>query len=547
MPGLCHSNFQLTFVTQMSSDADSASTGQTSSPTKSSTSDQAISITHPEEKPPREDSEIGLSSTAIREVAEGAGLEKTSFWHARVAQVLREKRHYDDAIEEFKLAINKNSTFLWLSHTGIARAYARKRQFEAAIYHMETSFEHYDVGEQPQAADLLELARWQAGIGQFDGAMKSAKRGLDISNSNEFYSNVDRYLELLGRHKKCAVLMNFVEDLGTARAKESVDSKLTEYLLEYPFDAYTSISAAAQVEKKVDFVCRAYETAVKAATKKKHYHSVTELWYSMGLLYEMMGDDDKALYHWDHLLSGSNLKLDDSEGQSFKDRVRRHLSIFHLNRAVMQHREMKTKQESIAKLRLLVSFIINNEEVTDDAALACASMYRLQGTEGGELEPYIRIIIKQALTMIQGYPDLIGNYFDLVTALLHTKGHQTDLDAAVYLVKAQHQAITNANPVREENLPFLSLTCDGCETPTSNLIEVYLCRKCLCISICQSCHQQIEDKSRRLKRCWRDHEYYYTGSALKDLKQTDDGLMNVGEELVPIKDWMAKLKRRWDL
>ena len=58
------------------------------------------------------------------ELLRRASFDETDFWHARLAQVLREEGHYDDAIEEFNISIDEDSNFLWLAHASVAHAYA---------------------------------------------------------------------------------------------------------------------------------------------------------------------------------------------------------------------------------------------------------------------------------------------------------------------------------------------------------------------------------------------------------------------------------------
>ena len=137
-----------------------------------------------------ETSKLTPSAQTIRVIAEKAGLQNTAFWHARVAQVLMAKGHYDDALEEFRLSMDQDSIYLWLSHQGIAGAYAMKGLLESAISHMETSFHLYNTGRQSQTGDLFDLAQWQVDTGHIDKAVSSAKRALQCADHGCYYLGV---------------------------------------------------------------------------------------------------------------------------------------------------------------------------------------------------------------------------------------------------------------------------------------------------------------------------------------------------------------------
>ena len=131
-------------------------------------------------------------------------------------------------------------------------------------------------------------------------------------------------------------------------------TKLTKYLLHYPFLAYSAIANAAEYEKKTAFLCEAYRNAIRTTVKKKAYRSVMLLWYSLGqIYYQQVMDYEEAISCWNHVLVRSRYRFDDDEAKEVKDSIVDSLSKIHLRKAITSNVDPRTKQESIAELKRL--------------------------------------------------------------------------------------------------------------------------------------------------------------------------------------------------
>ncbi|KAF2235940.1 hypothetical protein EV356DRAFT_513513 [Viridothelium virens] len=120
----------------------------------------------------------GLAASAIEDLAECAGLEKTSHWYTGLGWILYEARETDRAIEILGKAIELDHQ-AWVPMEATARAYAEaKRDYETAIEWMNKALEvmpKYFKDTNVDSYILQNVAGWKQQLGDYSGAFQIAK------------------------------------------------------------------------------------------------------------------------------------------------------------------------------------------------------------------------------------------------------------------------------------------------------------------------------------------------------------------------------------
>ena len=96
---------------------------------------------------------------------------------------------------------------------------------------------------------------------------------------------------------------------------------------------------------------------------------------------------------------------------------------------------------------------------------------------------------------------------------------------------------------------FVGFSCDGgCGMDWKAIGDLYVCKYCLDVQMCPSCHQRLLDGDIHPLMCSKAHSFLYVPPFDRAAwEKTDPELMWVGNSLVPRRAWIEGLRDDWGL
>lgn len=241
-----------------------------------------------------------LSTERIREVAKLAGFDENSMWHGRLAKVLRDADHVDDAMKEFEISISMDDKN-WLAISGMGLAWAKRKDYSRAIEWYLKAFNVIPEDETDFRSDnWQDVAFWRREIKDTEGAIQASKEAYlaKPDDTSAMASHIDS-LDA-GSHSKD--IIEFAEQLDKREREPGKEIFLTE-LFHNSF-VQEEIGNAARAVGRLDFAIHAFEPAIAAAERKKDVNQTARQWFMLATFYFRQGDnEDKAVEIWENLMT----------------------------------------------------------------------------------------------------------------------------------------------------------------------------------------------------------------------------------------------------
>lgn len=300
-----------------------------------------------------------LSAEQVLSAAEWAGFNQTADWHRRVGIVLRENKHFDAALEQFKKALEMDEN-LWLAMLGISRIRFSQEKYEEALesgeavlrlaekdqrreepvnqWHIQQVHKlmgqcHESILDEMSAGDggnvserasrmklafgkykqafvlkdtdyeslwwclnmMWSLARLSQGRHAFDESSEASEGGEKHYGMPDIPSPDECY----------GTIMELVHDLAEAQKDEN-HTKLTSCLFEHRYndgELFPVVAMAALRTEQLEWLQGRYRDAIAAARKDRLPVTAASLSLCLAELYTKYGvkdqDADKAIRIWE--------------------------------------------------------------------------------------------------------------------------------------------------------------------------------------------------------------------------------------------------------
>jgi tetratricopeptide (TPR) repeat protein len=258
-----------------------------------------------------------IEAAKIIEVAEWPQYEKTGLWYARVAKVLREAGHLDEAIHYFEEAMKLDESF-WLSEAGLAIAYAEREEYQKAIDTIAKARGRFDAAaeQDPEmktkykgfAYSNYKLpGEWNYALGKKDAAVENYMRAIKLYPRD--VELILRVLVIWHEEKKWMEIMGLLEEMKNDIIPETGYSRLVEITQKYTYDDepfYNIVVHAAREAGNLDFARENILMSLKAARKESKVGVAGLLQYWFGLFtLRHHRDVEKAIQIWEQIMETS--------------------------------------------------------------------------------------------------------------------------------------------------------------------------------------------------------------------------------------------------
>jgi tetratricopeptide (TPR) repeat protein len=378
--------------------------------------------------------------TAIIEVAEWPQYEKNGMWYARVAKMLRDAGHIDEAIHYFEesLKAQEPDNSQWLVQGGLAIAYSQRSEYEKAIEtvkkaqekfseaaardpEMNTKYKAYAYNHSKSEGEWnIKLGNKDKGVENYKTALKLLPGDLDL---------VLRVLVIYHEEKKWEEIIKMLEEMQSDILPGTGHSRLVEITQLYTFDdqpLYNIVVHAARETGRLDFAKRNILTSMRAARKDDNVGTAGLLQYWLGLFtLRHERNKDRAIHIWESLMATSFATQSVSALGYARILASIQLSIRYFDKAITAGKGTAEADLYIHKLESLSKQKASNpldrtpEEVgfvfsTRDTTLTLGLLYRVFGNDKDARECF-KAHIKLGMFMIIEKPAvlvvLISDFF----------------------------------------------------------------------------------------------------------------------------------------
>lgn len=254
-----------------------------------------------------------LSVSRIRKLAHFIDLEKTAYWHARLALALREANHLEAAIREYYISLRIDEQS-WSAKFGLAACYEARRDYTLAIEWELNALASVPDDQKDWKRDFWQnISIWKQEIGDVEGAIQASKEACNLHPENMFAAS--RHLNALnagGRHQEILQFTEALEKTRSATTNEANEPIQFEILMHLGGEA---LENAAKALGRLEFFSNAIETSIAAAERRKSEYYVAELQYRFGCFkFRHFENTDEAMELWElvlesHLRSSSMNQL----------------------------------------------------------------------------------------------------------------------------------------------------------------------------------------------------------------------------------------------
>ncbi|KAL5332733.1 hypothetical protein BJX70DRAFT_407031 [Aspergillus crustosus] len=489
-----------------------------------------------------------------------------------LARTLREFGKYKEAIEQFK----HTSTLAeenWLSQYGLATCYASQGDLNIAIDILKTTMKEIrdeKMGTSREARESLpemndELATWHKSIGRDDVALAIYQEQLkdDISN-HEAASNLIILLHQQARYTDMLELLQSLKN--TADPGSDLDLRTKNIQRNSGIPLFNeALFALAQGETEFDIVLESYEEALAAATAElleqrkagnigeerfAQYNQVG-IMILVATLWERASNgsptlEKRALDYWQRIMEMDSTHDWFLAGK--QARVRAQFALVCFEKA-LQFPDMAA--EYLQHLEHIISFKNSEDSMWLFWSYPSRLLARYHGLQGGRdrTKSALRVYIKISLDLLSDDDPLNDweAYLGLAELLMFA-GDETDALAAWSLITPSN---SNEDGISTEQKPEgpMAAYCDGdCDTKWTFAGDFYVCRTCFDIQFDEKCLHSMRAGTLKRKVCNPEHDMLYVPAYdASEHKRVGKGNVKVGEDIVPVEEWLGQLRRDWGL
>ncbi|KAI9713573.1 MAG: hypothetical protein M1820_000955 [Bogoriella megaspora] len=294
-----------------------------------------------------------FSAAEIEDLAEWAGLEKTTHWYTGVGWILYEACETDRALEILGKAIEMDSD-AWVPMEATARAYGEdKEDYQKAIEWMDKALEFmpkYFKDCNVDAYLLQNIAGWKQALGDTSGAFELAKNACINSDEWEWLIYVLRYLE----------------DWNTGN-EVGAPTYLIQYLSDYSLE--WGIGWAIRDQDQPAFLLDAMNQTIESASQSRHDSLlINRLLRFADFRYHFYDQEDEPMRLYEEALE--RLRSADAaiqrEFSTSKIEYTNKLAKVYFDLAVQEQKAGRDPSEPVTKLKQLATtagFTADAEEV----------------------------------------------------------------------------------------------------------------------------------------------------------------------------------------
>lgn len=335
-----------------------------------------------------------LSVYRIRKLAHFINLEKTAYWHARLALALRQTNHLEAAIREYhtSLRIDEQS---WSAKSGLAQCYAARQDYKLAIeWGLKALASVPDDQIDPKSDLWQSISGWKLENEDVEGAIQASKEAWNLKPEDVFAAS--GYLDALDAGGRYQEMLRFAEGLEKTISMTTNESILTQMLSIFGGKV---LGNAAKALGRLEFVSNAIETSIAAAERKKHEGNVAELRYQYGCFKSRhIQNTDEAMELWELVLK-SKANIEYLRSWSMDE-----LSQLYFDRAVNLEKQGLSPDPWISKLESLCKQAKSSEGGDDvfsneDASMVLGLWYRLHD-EHDRAKACFKATILQAIDIL---------------------------------------------------------------------------------------------------------------------------------------------------
>jgi tetratricopeptide (TPR) repeat protein len=509
------------------------------------------------------------------------GLDSLGYSETRnLAGTFRAYMKHAEAIEYLKLSCSLRE-YNWLSQWGLATSYADTGEFALAIETIEAAKNVIKCSEiRDDDHQLIEMDRDLATYSEMlgDNHKSFAIYEEMLRNDPDDYLAALQMVLHFHKDKNYDGLLKFLDSRKASIDDSTGLNRRTRMFHEiYSYIGfYNAMLALASDSKAFDFVVESYQEAIIAARQQlakatSEGNIDEEILYNycqavlMDTLAYICYDNgcenverrEFAIEQWVRILQ-IDTTSEEKSLSSTKASVRTKLANVFFHEAL---RDADRAAPYLEKLQQLATF--KSERPKPYATELLARYYTLQGDEK-KAKDAVRVQIKRNIDILsdddplndwQGYRGL-ANY-------LMFAGQDVDCLAAWSLVVAGiDQEIapdsSDAGPDSSDSETASQLSvglepvgylepCYAC-TIRQRPENFYICRECENMAFDESCYTKIREGTLEANACEKDHDMLHVPPFDPvQHKRIGRGNVLVGEEIMPVTEWLQRLKEKWDI
>ncbi|KAL3490234.1 hypothetical protein BJX62DRAFT_252146 [Aspergillus germanicus] len=498
-----------------------------------------------------------------------------------VARTLREYEKYEEAIQQFKhtsMLAEEN----WLSQHGLAVCYASQGDLDVAIDILEATINKIkegEYGESKEADESLpdmynDLATWHRSNGRDEVALAIYQKQLDVDRFD--YDTASNLIILLHEQARHTDLVELLQSLKNATDPDSALDLRTKTVQKHSLNELfnEALFALAQRDAGFGLVLESYENALAAARAQlleaRKAGNLREERFAQGeqitimrliaTLYQRASHGSPtrekcAIDYW--------LRIMEMDGThdwwlaARQARVRSQFAVFCFEKA-MALQSSDLAAEYIQHLEDIISF-----KKPDDALLlfwshpSCllARYHRLQGNHD-KAKSILRFYIKLNLDLLSDDDPLNDSeaYHDLAVLFMFA-GDDIDALAAWSLItptnvpEAGNGGLGNTEKNNHKLVGPMLAYCDGeCGTRWTFADDFYVCKACFDVRFDEICLHNLRAGTLKRKVCNPEHDMMHVpGYDPSERNRIGKGNVKVGEDIVPVEEWLRRIRRDWGL
>ncbi|OJK02157.1 hypothetical protein ASPACDRAFT_1886529 [Aspergillus aculeatus ATCC 16872] len=502
-----------------------------------------------------------------------------------LAMTLHAYRKFDEAIEQYKLAISLTPGD-WNMQWRLAEAYSDNQDFASAIQTLEAAkglaeLNHIPEGSPDEPVWFLasmrqQLAWWYNASGQPDRAFAMYEALMqDYSNS---YRPVLEIMRICRKGAQYSRLLQFLQSMEDTPSDFPPLNQLTRAycLLSDEKDFHDILFTL--VRKNIEtfgMACNHYRMSIAHAADQcvkakaagdeewaevQQGRQGTLMYYHALLRYEHSNQDVasrmNAIEEWERLWQMEH--TNPLEHVYYAVRRRLPLAYFHEARQQQQQQQRSERTEALwlTKLEQLAELSTAEYHTWADKQYPARLLARYHALRGdlGKAQAVLRAHVKIGLDILSDTDPLNDpdGYFRLAFHFMFLDLDDEALAAWSMIVPKFHYGATGDNHVENKKLegPLLA-RCDGkCGTTWTYANDFYVCKECQDVQFDRACLERLRQGTLELcDVCAPDHEMLYVPAYDPARRErVGEGNIQVGTEpAISVEEWVARTRQYWGI
>ncbi|KAI9370382.1 hypothetical protein BJX61DRAFT_96710 [Aspergillus egyptiacus] len=507
------------------------------------------------------------------------GLEKLGYEESRnLARTLEGFGKYTEATDQFK----HTSTLAEenrLSPYDLAICYSDQGDLNRAISNLEAAVTRIEGGEFEKSGEAGEslpcmysaLALWYKGIGRDEVALEIYQKQLKVDRfDDETASNLVILLHEQARYTDLVELVQSLKNTTDPASGLDLWTKTVQQHSEY-ISFNEALLALAQGDAEFGLVLESYEKALAAAKgqliearkagnvreEKIAQSSEISIMIDLAELYRQASHGSAArekcaVDYWLRIM-----EMDGTHNWWLATRqagVRSQFALFCFDKAMPSHDMVP---EYLQHLEHISSF-----KKPDDIfwlrwshpSCLLARYYSLQGNQD-KAKSILRFYVKSKLDLLSDDDPLndCDAYYGLAVLFMFA-GDDIDALAAWSLTAPSNVTeADNGSGNHERNEHELEDCmigyCEGaCGTAVTFAGNFYVCKACYYVHFDEICLHKLRAGTLKEKVCSPEHDMLHVPACdPSERKRIGKGNVKVGEDIVPVEEWIQRVRRDWGL